>query len=269
MAKGEAAQQQKKKRRRAEPGAAPAGEVADDGGRAPVAAAAQPAQPEQPPPEPTGWEELDAPQDVQQQAGECKQHLGTLGPGAGQAGRHAWRRRQPPPRAACRRTHRSCLASGCAAIAATEPAQQEEHRKLSKHAKKRARDDRERAIRDAELRRLQVGLGAGPNSRISCGCLWSCCAHAAAAQPLVCSACRTQSARAACRRHCAPTAPRRDPSRRPMTRAAQRPPASSSLSSWCWARPTRLMHGSSTSPSSSRWATTTRRGRWRSARWPR
>lgn len=42
-------------------------------------------------------------------------------------------------------------------LAPAEAAQQDDHKKLSKHAKKRAREERERAIRDAELRRLQVG----------------------------------------------------------------------------------------------------------------
>lgn len=69
---------------------------------APAPADGQPAAP--PPAEPTGWEELDQPQDVQQQA---------------------------------------------------EPVQSEDPKKLSKHAKKRARDDREREIRDAEKRRMQ------------------------------------------------------------------------------------------------------------------
>jgi hypothetical protein len=43
-----------------------------------------------------------------------------------------------------------------AAMRSAEPVQREDHKKLSKHAKKRAKEDRERQIRDAELRRLQV-----------------------------------------------------------------------------------------------------------------
>lgn len=46
-----------------------------------------------------------------------------------------------------------------------EPAQQEEHRKLSKHAKKRAKEDRERQIREAELRRLQVRFAHAKRGR--------------------------------------------------------------------------------------------------------
>lgn len=57
----------------------------------------------------------------------------------------------PPPGQSVLRPARA------AAMRVAEPAQREDHKKLSKHAKKRAKDDRERQIRDAELRRLKVG----------------------------------------------------------------------------------------------------------------
>ena len=116
-------------------------------------AAAQPAAAADMTAEPTGWEELDQPQDVQQEAGgicklrqvQCQAFV----PG-----------RRPPCRACiCRRHPARVHAAACQASAPSLP-----HASTcwclpaeSKHAKKRAKEERERQIREAELRRLQVG----------------------------------------------------------------------------------------------------------------
>jgi hypothetical protein len=76
MAKGEAAQQPKRWRRDKQGEAQAAQAPPSNDAIAPAPAAAPAAQPVQLPAEPTGWEELDAPQDVQQQAGACGWALG-------------------------------------------------------------------------------------------------------------------------------------------------------------------------------------------------
>ena len=66
---------------------------------------------------------------------------------------HAARRQEAPPLP-------RALAHLCILLAAAEPTQKEEQKKVGKHAKKRAKDDRERQIREAEMRRMQVGSAA-------------------------------------------------------------------------------------------------------------
>ena len=97
-------------------------------------------------------------------------------------------RSPPPPPPACRLPPRpsSPLLPRTPALvlvvnACAEPAQQEEPKKhLTKHAKKRARDERERQIHEAEERRVQVRgvLGRQPTGTASCMVHSYLCAHA-------------------------------------------------------------------------------------------
>lgn len=107
---------------------------------------------------PTGWEELEAPQDVQQQAGE---HMQAVSRGCSSAWVLPQRPGAPLPQAplTCMLLPPPPLPSDHhppPGFALAEPVQREERHKLSKHAKKRAKGDRERQIHEAELRRLQV-----------------------------------------------------------------------------------------------------------------
>lgn len=135
---------------------------------------------------PTGWEELDNPQDVQQQAGE----LDACADGAPLAGS------PPPPPLARRARPPLSIPAALAPRAPAEPAQKEERPKLTKHAKKRAKEDRERQIREAEQRRLQARPSARgerahrravPAAHQSAQC--NACMHAPPpAPPAACSA---------------------------------------------------------------------------------
>ena len=121
---------------------------------------------------PSGWEELEQPQDVQQQAGAPPQAPGR-GTGLIMSGEsiavssirgsmHACHRpRSPPPPLLpppLPATPADMLLRPARPCACAEPQaqQQQEPRKLSKLQKRRVKEDRERAIREAEMKKLEV-----------------------------------------------------------------------------------------------------------------
>lgn len=133
---------------------------------------------------PSGWEELEQPQDVQQQAGAPPQAPGR-GTGIIMSGEsiavssirgsmHACHRRRsppppllPPPLPAAPADMLPRPARPCA-CAEPQAQQQQEPRKLSKLQKRRVKEDRERAIREAEMKKLEVrakGRGMQPFSQ--------------------------------------------------------------------------------------------------------
>lgn len=67
----------------------------------------------------------------------------------------------PLPAAAPAACDRCLRAPPCPPPAAAEPRQQQEQPKLSKLQKRRVKEDLERRIRAAEMKKLEVGAGAG------------------------------------------------------------------------------------------------------------
>ena len=132
---------------------------------------AQPAPQQAAPPQhviASGWEELEQPQDVQQQAGAQS---------AREAARPHYQNRGTPSRilytrehactplpllaaaaAACRLPPANTRALPARPCASAEPQEQQhgEPRKLSKLQKRRVKEDRERAIRELEMKKLEV-----------------------------------------------------------------------------------------------------------------
>lgn len=158
MAKGE--QQARKKRKVVEPAKAGKKRQLEEEQPVPQQAAA---------PQdvgPSGWEELEQPQDVQQQAGAPPGTKSAAQPHHRNKGAHrnlGYTREHacmpvPPLAAAAAAAACRCAALPACPWTSAEPQaqQQQEPRKLSKLQKRRVKEDRERAIRKLEMKKLEV-----------------------------------------------------------------------------------------------------------------